>query len=283
MAEVSLSPFVRNTTGQARPADYKLGRGAMHFSELTAADVPTGGWQFVGNCPAVSCDLSREYLEHFSSISGVREQDARIPISSSLSVRFSFEEVNEANAAIYLSSTPEAYTNVAIAGFSEHTMVASLTQGRRYEILNASGAKAYGIDSGDLTVKRSSDDTPGVLGTDFLVDEAEGEILIVQESSVLTDGEGLKVTLAAAAGADTMRQIPILNRTTFDVSLKFFGESAATGRKFELWIPKASIAADGAVDLVTAQDLAQFPLVATALKRTGYALGYLKALPAAVN
>lgn len=280
MAEVSLSPFVRNLTGVARPTDYSLGRGAVHFSELVN-DQPSGGWQFVGNCPSLETNLSREYLDHFSSISGTREQDARIPISSSFLLNYAFEELNEANAGVYFSGTPAAYTNAAIAGWSEYTMETSIVQGRRYELRDSNGQRAYGVAAGNLTVKRSSDDTPGVLGTDYALESAEGVIRIIYGGSVITDGEGLKVTLAGAAGSDTMRQIPILSRTSVEVSLKFYGESAVTGRKFELWVPKVSIAADGGASLITEQDLARFPLVATALKVSGYDLGYLRALPAA--
>lgn len=282
MAAVSLAPFTPNDTGILRPGDYAMGRGDFFFSEIDANDAPTGGWVKIGNCPEMTFELSKEFFDHFKSTTGIRAQDAKIAISSSLTARLTPEELNEKNAELYFSAESEAYTNASIAGFTQHVMIASVVQGRYYELVSSAGQRAYGVDPSDLTVLRESDDTAAVLGTDFSVESAEGLILITSGGSILTAGAGVKVTLDAAAGADSMRQLKVLSRTSFNVSFLFYGESAETGRRVEFWIPKCSVAADGSVNLVTATDLINTPIALTALSRSGYDLAYIRPLPADV-
>ena len=286
MADVSGAPFAPINTGLATPSTYALGRGALHFSELTAADVPDGdGWIHMGNAPSVSSDLSREYLDHFTSLYGVRAQDVKIPISSSFSLRFTLEELNEKNAELYFSGETAAVTNAAIAGITQYEMLSSVKLGRRYEIVNASGVQAYGFDPDDLTLEKTgSPDVTLVEGTDYTVDSAAGEVLLLSTASNIADSDAMKVTLAAGASLNTMRQTSILAREEINVSLKLLGESPRNGRRYKLWIPKCSISADGGLDLVTAQDLIGMPLMATALKRdSSTELAYLTPLPPGIS
>lgn len=284
MADVSGAPFAPNNTGVPTPSTYALGRAALFFAELDANDDPDGdGWIHMGNAPGASLDISREYLEHFSSIEGVRNMDARIPISEGFTVRFSLEELNEKNAEMFFSGESEALTNAAIAGWSKYSMVSAVELGRRYEVKNSSGVQAYGFDPSDLALEENSGATALVEGTDYTVDSAAGEILILSTATNIADGETLDATLTAGGSLNTMRRTKIMSRETFDVSFKIIGESPVTGRKYKIWVPKVSISADGGLDLITAQDLVATPLMATALKKTGSELGYIIPLPPAIS
>lgn len=283
MADVSGAPFAPYNVGTAAPSKYGLGRGAFYFAELTAADVPDAdGWIYVGNSRRGVLNTNRDYLEHFSSITGVRNLDARIPITEGFSVGFTPEELNEKNAEMYLSGESAALTNAAIAGFTQYEMISAVELGRYYPVVNSSGVQAFGFAAGDLALEENGGaGTPLVAGTDYTVLSAEGMILIHSDATNVADGEAIDATLTADATLNTMRRMSIMAREEFNVSLKFIGESPRNGRKYELWIPKASISADGGMDIITEQDLIGLPLMATALKVSGYELGYLTALPPA--
>jgi hypothetical protein len=363
MAEVSGSPFSRNSTGKPSASRYSLGRGVLWWSELDASDDPDGdGWVHLGNAPAFSTSLTRNFLDHFTSLSGLRDRDARIVIESLFDLRFQLDELTEMVAALFFSADPESYTNAAIAGFAEREMIEAVEWGRSYEISDGTN-RAHGVRAADLTVElqgatqvvaaadrtiafvaatdkivassgdfgadgyrvgrnvvvtgtASNDGTypitavsaleitvggaltdeaaassaatlnsPDVVlveGTDYELGSAEGEIFFLTTSAYASanDGVPIDVTLAARAGADTMRRIPVQSRGEVTGALKFYGENPRDERKFLLYIPKVTINPDGELSLITAQELTVIPFTGAAVKKdTNTAIAYLYALP----
>lgn len=282
MAEVSSSPFARRTTGVPTPDDIVLGRGKLYGAELTAAFAPDGdGWFDMGECSEFSLEPSTEFLEHYSSREGLRTLDKKIPIQQKFDLRVVLQELNEKNAALWLSATPAAYTNAAIAGFTEHQMIAAVELGRWYDIVNSSGQRAVGIDNTDLVVEKSgSPDTTLTEGTDYTVDEAGGRIFFLSTASGIVDGDPIDVTLTANASADTTRRIPVQSRDSVTLALKFYGEDPDSGRKYELFIPKCTLAANGSLGLITEQEWIQMAFTGAAEKKDAdTAVAYFMALP----
>jgi hypothetical protein len=257
MATVSGAPFSQNTTGTPNPDDYLLGRGELYLAELNTSDAPdANGWVHLGNCPMLELVPSSEFLEHFSSMSGTKTLDYKVLVQQKFDVKFSLEEVNETNAALFFSATAASYTNAAIAGFTEYAMITAVKKGRWYTIQNSSGQRAFGIDNTDLVVEKSgSPDTALVEGTDYEVDEVGGRIKFLSTGSTLSDGDQVDVTLTANASADSTRQIPVQSRTSVTVALMFYGTNPKTSRKYELFIPKISLAADGGFGLISENNL----------------------------
>lgn len=282
MAEVSLAPFARNTSGLPATRHFNLGRVTIKVAELTAANVPdANGYVHLGNAPSCTVTLKREYLDHYSSMAGKRDRDARIPIEDLLDVELALEEITEKAAELFFSATPAAYTNVAVAGFTEYAMITAVKKGNSYRIKNSSGGFAFGIASSDLTVEKSgAPDVACVVDVDYTVDEQTGEITFLTTGSVLADGDQVDVTLAANALAETTRKIPILSRDSVEVAMLI---KAVNGRDDEaalLDIGKISITPNGALPLVTAQQLMVLPLSGGALKIDATTpLGTLYALP----
>jgi hypothetical protein len=281
MAEVSLAPWARNTTGQPSARRYSLGRGKILSSALDASDDPTGGYLHLGNAPRISSTLSRQFLDHYSSLAGRRDRDARIPIEDTFSVGFQLEEPTEEAGALGFQSTPSAYTNPTIAGITERTLVSAVALGRYYPILNSSGDQAHGVDKDDLTVKKTgSPDVTLDYGIDYTVDEADGTIFVYSTAVKIAAGDAMKITLLANPLAESMRNLNVLDTTEIERSLQLYLENGRDETRWLLHIPKASIAPDGGLELVTAQDLLQIPLVASAVKKnTSTPLAWLRALP----
>lgn len=347
MAEVSNAPFSRNTTGRPRPARYALGRGRASISFLDDDDNEDGdGWEHLGNMPQLTASLSQQFLDHFSSLAGLRDRDARIVIESLFDMKGQLEELNERTAALFLQSTPAEYVNPTIAGFAEREMVAAAKLGRYYPIVNGDGDQAFGVAAADVTVKQkatqvlaaagrtltfaTADDTitastgsfitdgyrvgqtlvvagtasnngnktitdvtalvitvaenltdEGPLnatatlnatlllveGTDYEVEEAEGEIFLLSTSTDIVEDDTLAVTLAANAAADSMRKIEVQSAGEITAAFKFYGVNPRDGRKYLLHVFKATIAGDGDLGLITGQELVNVPITISAVKK----------------
>lgn len=255
-AETTISPFVRNTTGTPNPDDYILGKGEVFWAELTALDVPdANGFRHLGNCPELKIIPSSEFLEHYSSMSTTRQLDAKILIQQKFDVRLRLEEGNEHNAALFFQASPAATTaNVAVAGFVAYAMVPVAKKGNWYQIVNASGVPARGVTTANLTVTKTVGGTAMANAVDYEVRQAEGMIRFLTTGAVITDGDSVTVALAANANADATREIPVQSRTTSVTGcLKFIGVNPKTSRKYELLVPKITLAASGEFDLISEQ------------------------------
>jgi hypothetical protein len=283
MANVSGAPFAQNTTGTPNPDDYHLGRGELFWAELSTSDVPdANGFVHLGNCPAMELVPTSEFFEHFSSMQGLKALDYKVLVQQKFDVKFTLEELSETIAALFFASTPAAYTNGAIAGFTAYAHTTAAKKGRWYPIQSSTGVRCYGIADTALTVTKTVGGTAMALNTDYQVDEEAGRIKFLSTGAVITDGDSVTIALAAAAGADATRQISVQSRSSSVTgALAFYGVNPKTGRKFELYIPKITIAADSAFALIS-QDLTNMPFTGSAERKDSSTyVATITALPAA--
>lgn len=282
MATVSGAPFARNLTGTPNPDDYLLGRGELYWAELTAADAPdANGFVHMGNCTQLELVPSSDFLEHFSSMAGTKALDYKVLVQQKFDVKFTLEELSETLAALFFAATPAAYTNGAIAGFVAYAHTTAVKLGRWYPLQTSGGVRAYGVTASDLTVTKTVGGTATVLNTDYEVDTQGGRIKFLSTGVVLTDGDSVTIALAAKAGADATRQVPIQSRSSSVTGcLAFYGVNPKTGRKFEFLVPKITIAADGAFALIS-QDLTNMQFTGSAERKdTSTYIATLTPLPA---
>jgi hypothetical protein len=284
MAEVSSSPFARNTTGVPSSEEIVLSGGELFLHELDAdGDEDGDGWVNLGEVRELALEPTSEFLEHYSTRSGRRVLDKKILLQQKFDVRIGLEAANERNAAIFFQATPEAITNPAVAGFTEFAMITAVELGRWYQVVNSAGLPARGITTGNLLLEKDAvSDVTLVEGTDYELDTASGMVFFKTTATNIADGNTVNATLTAAAGADTTRRIPVQSRENVTVALKFLGVDGASGRKFELYIPKITLAASGAFGLVTNNEWTQMQLTGAAEKKDAdTAVAYISALPAA--
>lgn len=238
-----------NTTGKSNTGDLILGRGTIYVCDIGGSGGTTKGkaWRDLGNATAFSCNISTQKLEHKSSRSGLAVIDKSVVTEQKAEIKFTLDEINAENAALFFSGAKATHTNVAIAGFSEYAMITSVTKGRWYDIVNSSGERAYDVAAGDLTVEKSgSPDTALVLNTDYELDSKMGRIFILSTGVVLADGDQVDVTLAAAAGAKPVTEVRGQTQTSTLVAVKFIGENPANNDKqFEFQAHQVQLASDG--------------------------------------
>jgi hypothetical protein len=284
MAEVSSAPFARNTTGVPSADEIVLSGGELFLHELDdSGDEDGDGWVNLGEVKELALEPTSEFLEHYSTRTGRRVLDKKILLQQKFDVRIGLEAANEKNASIFFQAEPEALTNPAIAGFSEYAWIAAVELGHHYQLVNAAGVPVRGAALADLTLEKSGGpDVALVEGTDFTFDSASGMVFFKTTAVNIADGDTVDATLAAEATANSTRRIPVQTRDQVTVALKFIGVDGDSGRKYELYVPKITLAASGAFGLVTNNEWTQMQLTGAAEKKdAATAIAYISALPAA--
>lgn len=212
-----------NQTADSRTGDYLIGRGKVYLAPLVN-NMP-GAYRFVGNCPDFTLSADIETLEHLSAQAGLKTTDLEAVIRSTLNVSIGLEEFNKENLADWLLGESVSVTNAAIAGFTKFSGAIDSDQiavGRSYDIVNASGVRAYDIDGEDLTVEIGA--TELVEGTDYEVDERWGRITLLDSDDVNAAVGGatdVDITLAAKSEAKVVEAVSGMTQTGVPYALKF--------------------------------------------------------------
>lgn len=241
----------KNSTGIPRTSDYLLGRGTLYYAELDGSGNPKD-WRDLGNVTDFKVTVESEELVHESSRTGLKIEDASVTLKRAQNWSATIDTIENDNVAMFTSATQATVTNPAVAGFSEHAMVASVVLGRWYDVVNASGARAYDLDKTKLTLEKSgSPDVALVENTDFTVDEKMGRIFLLSTASNIAAGDTLDVTLAADAGAAAVYEVRALQKTSQVGALKFVGEDPNSGEKYEVQIHKTNVEGDGEMAFVS--------------------------------
>jgi hypothetical protein len=241
-----------NTTGQPNTGDYVLGRGIVYLASLASNDKPdAGGWRDVGNATEFTVTVESETLEHTSSRAGLQVVDKEVILSQSMSLSFTLDEINFQNLALFLSGETASHTNAAVAGWSDVELSDSVVLGRWYDLVNASGERAYDIKSANLTVVEAGTPTNLVLGTDYLLDAVMGRIFILSTATNIDAGETLECTYTADATAKTVDEVRGLTQGNVLAAVKFIGENPANqNRKREFHFHKVTLSSDGDFALI---------------------------------
>lgn len=216
-----------NLTGQPNVQNYELGRGKLYLGDLDSSDVP-GPYRDLGNAPKFSYKVTSTELEHQSSREGIKDTDASVPIERKITGSFELDEMEFNNIALLVMGTAStAQTNAAVAGITSRVLNASVELGRWYDIVNASGVRAYDITTGDLSLSETAGPTPLVEGTDYELDLDMGRIFLLSNAVNIAAGESLTMVLAAKAGAKTLDVIKALQVSSVIKSLKFLSRNPA--------------------------------------------------------
>lgn len=247
-----------NTTGVPKTEDYNLGRGVLYFAELDSTTQRPIAYRDLGNSPDFKISIDLESLEHQSSRQGLKVVDKQVVISQKCSVTFSLDEVNHENLSAFFSGEKSTHTNVSVAGFAEHLMVADgdLEVGRWYDIVNSSGSRAYDIDATKLNVDTNETvQVTLVKDTDYTLDATMGRIFIKSTSTkaatAISAGKGLQVTLTADATAAAVNEVRTLNSTGIIGALKFIGANPADeDKQTEYQFHKVTLKASGEFALI---------------------------------
>ncbi|MCZ2418674.1 MAG: hypothetical protein LC123_02365 [Burkholderiales bacterium] len=213
--------FAPNTTGLPNTGDYVIGRGKAYISEInTTTGKPTGGWRDIGNVTAFTVTRESEEIEHFSSREGTKTLDKSVVLQTSATLGFTVDELNAENVAAWLSGEKASYTNAAIAGFAERTLVSSVVRGRHYDIEDANGGRAYDVDPSDLTVEvLPAIDALTASGGRTLQFVASSKKIIASSGSFVTDGWKVGHKIAVSGTSDNNGTVTIAVVTALEITV----------------------------------------------------------------
>jgi hypothetical protein len=94
---------------------YTLGKGILSIAEFSGG-VP-GVYYDVGNCPAMTVEVTQEKLAHYSARTGTKSKDKSVILITGYDIQFSLEEISIRNLKLYLrgtSSQNKVYANQAL-------------------------------------------------------------------------------------------------------------------------------------------------------------------------
>jgi len=80
---------------------YAVGKGILSIG-IWNGSTPPGTYTDVGNCPALTAEVTEEVIEHFSSRSGTRKKDKIAVIETGYTIAFDLDEMSAFNLQMYL-------------------------------------------------------------------------------------------------------------------------------------------------------------------------------------
>lgn len=243
-----------NTANQSSPNFYNLGRGKLYFSALTNG-LPTGGWRDLGNAPAFSVSSEEETLEHKSSQSGLATTDKKVTISRTTNVSFDLDEISFDNLADWFSGDAEgsvAALELSTNYSAEEILAAgAYSADKWYEIKDTSGKRIYGLDQlGSYTIQYGASPTDAVAGTDYLIDEAAGLIMILSTGNITPASDVVEIDADFSAGI-SVDEVRAFGQGSVTGALKFVSVNPANNDDVREWqFHQVTLSSDGDLSLI---------------------------------
>jgi len=267
----------KDTTGTYDTNDYTLGRGVMYLSEIDSTTGLPKKWRDVGNVPDFTVNVAEEELEHFTSRTGLKTRDKTVTLSKDLQMSFAFDTINDKNLALFLSGETADYTNAAVAGFAEWSIIAdgeidADPQLVWYQLESSTAVRAYGIELADLTLA-TTNVAPVTLveGTDYEVLTTSGMFRLLDSAAVqtaITNVEGITAVLVANAGAVDMDEVRGLTTSAVQVAMMFQAVNPANADEpTEFIFHQVKLRADGDMNMI-GDDWTQMPFGGTVESNT---------------
>lgn len=217
-------------------AEVLLGRGKVYIDRLTSSFARTGE-VFVGNVSAFEVTPSPEEIKKFSSATAAAPQTCSDVIRQSLALRIVGDEFSAENLAraLYGDTSTVSQTGSSVAAEA----MAGVQQGRYYPTVYR--------DIDTIVVEPSGGGTPFTITTDYLVDEVEGRIYIVEGGGIADDDD---IEVDYNYGTIALNTVRGMNQTSIRCYIRFVGDPArGATQTLEIW--RASVRADGAIGLIS--------------------------------
>lgn len=251
---------LKNTTGVPDAKEYHVGGGKLYLAELLASGLP-GAFRLVGNVPELTITNATETYEHKSSTTPVPVQDFSAIIAVSASGKFTLENKNAENLALFFLGDTADYVNPAIAGFSSNLVAAgagNLVKNSWYQIMTSTGGPAFDVDGTKIALA-TSNATPVSLvqDTDYTLDAVTGMVFIKDTAKITTaisGAEGITCVATADAAASPVDHVKVLSDTSKKVAMRIVSINSADNNKVSILdFHKVSLAADGDTNLITTE------------------------------
>lgn len=213
--------------------NYVLGRGELHFGQFLPNTRQSSGERYLGNTPELTYTAEQENLEHYSSDHGIRIKDASVILQLDYMGSFVTDNIDPDNLAMFfLGATME---QTATAQVGENSTFEEVKLGQSYQL---------GITDDSPTGARQVENvaiTGAAAGVDFVVDAERGRVTLLEDSTVLVNGDTLDITYDTLASS---RSRVISKSTEVEGSMRFLAYNAA-GENVDFFMPWVKLSPNG--------------------------------------
>ena len=239
--------------------NYVLGRGKLYFSTFVPGTLTPAGYNYIGNCPSISVNVTSETLDHMSSTGGVREIDDSATVSTNRSGTFTTDDVDADNLALFFFGTKNAVSQSS--GSVTGEAISSAQKGLFYQ-LGATSANPTGVRNVTSVTVTGTGGTPTyAAGTDYTVDLTLGLIQIVSAGAI-ANGTNLLVNYTRTA---VSREQVVSGNRPIQGALKFIADNPK-GTNRDFFMPYVELSPNGDFAIITDTDWQNLPFNIKILK-----------------
>jgi hypothetical protein len=210
-----MSALVPNKTN-----DYTLGRGALYFAPFKPGTQLPEGERFIGDANSIEFTFKSTDLDHYSSVSGIKEMDDSITLQVDRSGQFVTENIDPDNLALFFLGASSVLSQSTATVTAE--VVSGVEQGLTYQLgaTTTDPVGHRGLDTGTAAVVTNTGATVTyAAGTDYVVDYVLGRLLIVEGGTIAPSApQDIKATYHVLAGT---RDRTVSGGTAIEGQLRF--------------------------------------------------------------
>ncbi len=221
---------------------YLIPRGRAYFDPFNASEELTGEIP-LGNCPDINLAIGTETAEHFSSETGLQQEDGSWDIRVDRTGGLTVDNFSPSNAALWMSGTVEKKTQAATPVTGE---MRTVIQGRQYQ-LGATAANPLGVRNVTaITVKNADASTTYDAGTAYNVDPETGRVQIIEGGPIASDSV---VQWGYTPVAASFESVKSGGKSALFGALRVVSDNAAGGNR-DWFLPKVKLTASGNLPLI---------------------------------
>lgn len=215
-----------------------LGTGEIWFNRFDDNGDPTG-LIHLGNCETIELTTTDDVLEKFSSMQAGRPLYRRVTRRRTVNLRAAMDEFTVDNVALALMGEKVQSAAQPATAVTGEAAAAATVPGSYFKTALLGPITAVTVTFGA---------TPGVLGTDYEIYDADVGIIHILPDTILTGA--VTVDYTPTAYADGLTQIRGGTKNLINGSILFRG-TTDQGPRYMIEVWKASSTPDGAVGLIS--------------------------------
>ena len=247
--------------------NYQIGRGALLLDLFDDAGSDTKSFLHLGNCTSFALTVEEETLEHQNNREELAVTDVTVTLTKSVTGNAVLDEItkevqqlffsgaladDDLGAAISRGSTLNSTTaNLVIQSgsaygwkFDKHVPLFANAS----DVADNTSPRLRNMqadpDGTKVEVYLAPAGTQLVVGDDYDIDEENGTLIIHSDGTNTAAYGGSLSVCFATAGVDVPR-VNLLQKSAVRGRLMFVGENAANGARYEVFLNKVKLEADG--------------------------------------
>lgn len=166
-----------------------IGRGELYFDRFPAGMLKGEGELYLGNTPGFTVSRTVEEVERFTSYGGQQIQIDSLITREVQTADITTDNISMDNMALWFGSEPDKTGQVAVGDTTE---IIKVKKGRWYQL--GTTVEPFGVRHVEPDITFAIDGAPLDAESNLILDRVEGRFYVMDESTVINDGDELSVT-----------------------------------------------------------------------------------------